>query len=72
MRAAGFSPQAEKTSRDSGLGELEISVTPREPITDELVKAFQDMGVSRLILLQTGRNESELLAYVDQIASSYL
>ncbi len=63
---------ADKVARDASLGELEISITPRAPLTDELLKQFEDMGVSRLILLQTGQNEEQLLGYVDQIASDFL
>ena len=63
---------AETTSRDPGLGELEISITPRVPLTDEVVRQFEDMGVSRLILLQTGQNEEQMLRYIEQIAKDYL
>ena len=63
--------QAEKTRRDSSLGELEISITPRVPLTDDIVKQFEDMGVSRLILLQTGQNEEQMLAYIDQVATGF-
>ncbi|MBT4161254.1 MAG: TIGR03619 family F420-dependent LLM class oxidoreductase [Gammaproteobacteria bacterium] len=58
--------------RNNSLGELEISITPRMPLTNDIVKAYEDMGVDRLILLQTGQNEEELLAYVDQIATDYI
>lgn len=63
---------AETTSRDAGLGELEISITPRVRLTDAVVKQFEELGVSRLILLQPGQNEADMLAYIDQIASDYL
>ena len=63
---------AETTSRDASLGELEISITPGVRLTDEVVKQFEELGVSRLILLPTGQNEADLLAYIDQIASDYL
>lgn len=63
---------AGKTERDASLGELEISVTPRAPLTDELMKQFEDMGVSRLILLQPGQNEDELLGYIDKIAGDFI
>jgi probable F420-dependent oxidoreductase len=59
-------------TRDASLGELEISITPRLPLTADIVRQFEDMGVSRLILLQTGRNEEEMLAYIDQIAGEYI
>lgn len=63
---------AETTDRPRGLGELEISITPRVPMTDESLKTFEDMGVSRLILLQGGQTEEDLLAYIDKIAGDFL
>jgi len=63
---------AETTARDASLGELEISITPGVRLTDEVVKQFEELGVSRLILLQPGQNEADMLAYIDQIASDYL
>ena len=63
---------SESTSRRSDLGELEISITPRVPLTDDVIKQFEDMGVSRLILLQTGQNEEQMLEYIDQIAKDFL
>jgi probable F420-dependent oxidoreductase len=63
---------SESTNRSTDLGELEISITPRVPLTDEVIKEFEDMGVSRLILLQTGQNEEQMLEYIDQIAKDFL
>ena len=63
---------SESTSRRSDLGELEISITPRIPLTDDVIQQFEDMGVSRLILLQTGQNEDQLLAYIEQTAKEFL
>ncbi len=37
--------------RPTDLGELEISVTPRRPITQTTVQQFADLGVHRLILM---------------------
>lgn len=62
----------DSVSRDDDLGDLEISITPRMPLTDEVVKAFEEMGVGRLILLQMGQNQEELLTYVDQVARDYI
>ena len=58
--------------RDNSLGELEISITPREPLTDELVRAYEDMGVDRLILLQGGKNIDELVSYIHLIEETYI
>lgn len=63
---------SESTSRRSDLGELEISITPRVPLTDDVIKQFEDMGVSRLILLQTGQNEDQLLERIEQTAKEFL
>ena len=63
---------SESTSRRSDLGELEISITPRVPLTDDVIKQFEDMGVSRLILLQNGQNEDQLLEYIEQTAKEFL
>jgi alkanesulfonate monooxygenase SsuD/methylene tetrahydromethanopterin reductase-like flavin-dependent oxidoreductase (luciferase family) len=62
---------SESTDRSVDLGELEISITPRIPLTDEVIKQFEDMGVSRLILLQTGKNEDQMLKNIDQIAKDF-
>ena len=63
---------SESIDRDPTLGELEISITPRKPLTDEMVQAYEEMGVHRLILLQSGRNADELLATIEQVATDYL
>lgn len=63
---------SKKVERPDELGELEISITPRGPINADDVKRFAEMGVSRLILLQTGRSREELLAFVDEVAESHI
>jgi hypothetical protein len=62
----------DKPRRALKLGELEISITHRIPVTDDAVKLFEDMGVSGLILLRTGQNEDPMLQYIDQIAKDFL
>jgi probable F420-dependent oxidoreductase len=47
---AGLAAAADHTDRPPGLGELEISVTPRGRITAELVAEFARAGVHRLVL----------------------
>ena len=59
-------------TRDPKLGDLEISITPRIPLTEEIVRAYEDMGVSRLILLQEGQTVEALLAYVELISGTYI
>jgi len=48
---AGLAAAAAAIGRPPGLGELEISVTPRGRITAERAAAFADAGVDRLVLL---------------------
>ncbi len=55
--------------RPSGLGELEISITPphRLPLDAELVGRYAELGVTRLILLAPGEShehQDDLLAFV--------
>jgi probable F420-dependent oxidoreductase len=49
--AAGLAAAAGRVERPAELGELEISVTPRGPVTRELVAEFAAAGVHRLVLL---------------------
>lgn len=41
-------------SRPGALGQLEISITPSGPVTPELVQAYADAGVHRLIVYPVG------------------
>lgn len=68
----GLRAAADKYERPSSLGELEVSVTPREPLTRKDADLYAEMGVNRLILLQTGRNESDLLAFVEETANNFI
>ncbi len=68
----GLEAAAGKHQRPDELGELEISVTPRAPLTEDDAKRYEDLGVHRLILLQTGRSESELLEFVDETANKFI
>jgi len=47
---AGLAAAADQIGRPAGLGELEISVTPRGRITPELAADFARAGVHRLVL----------------------
>jgi probable F420-dependent oxidoreductase len=47
----GLRHAAERYERPTGLGELEISVTPRGRMDAEAARRFADLGVHRLILL---------------------
>ncbi len=47
----GLRGAAGRVERRAGLGELEISVTPRGRITPEVAARFAEAGVHRLVLL---------------------
>lgn len=63
---------SKKYERPSDLGDLEISITPRGPVSSDDVKRYADMGVNRLILLQTGRTKKELLDYVKKVGEEHI
>ena len=44
--------------------ELEVSITPRGRVDLDTARRFADLGVHRLVLLQRGRNEQDVLKFV--------
>lgn len=68
---AGLKDAAQKFERPEALGKLEISITPPAPVTSSLIREYENLGVDRLILLQTGRTESDLLAAIDKTSAEY-
>ena len=48
---SGLKAAAARARRPAGLGELEISVTPRGEVTRDLVARFAETGVHRLVVL---------------------
>jgi probable F420-dependent oxidoreductase len=48
---AGLEDAAKQSERPASLGQLEISITPPGPVDLDTVKRYEDLGVSRLILL---------------------
>ena len=68
---AGLKDAAQKFERPQALGKLEISITPPAPVTASLIREYENLGVDRLILLQTGRTESDLLAAIDKTSAEY-
>jgi probable F420-dependent oxidoreductase len=48
---AALAAAADRVERPAGLGELEISVTPRGRMTPELAERFAEAGVHRLVVL---------------------
>lgn len=57
----GLQAAADNINQPNRFGELEISVTPKGPITAERVKRFEDLGVHRLILLPNADENSASL-----------
>jgi probable F420-dependent oxidoreductase len=68
---SGLKDAAQKFERAETLGKLEISITPRVPLTSSLIREYENLGVNRLILLQTGRSETDLLAAIDKTSAEY-
>jgi len=48
----GLENAAGRVERPTGLGPLEITVTPPPPVDRDLVRRFEDLGVSRLVLMR--------------------
>ena len=63
---------AGRLERPDGLGPLQLSVTPRMRLTAEVVQAFEDLGIERLILLMPGQDQAALLDYVHEIADEFI
>lgn len=68
----GLREAARHHERPAALGDLEISVTPRGPVTPEAAKRFAELGVHRLILmpprhLSAARLEEFVVAASDEL-----
>jgi probable F420-dependent oxidoreductase len=64
---------AARFDRPAELGELEISITPAVPLTADLVKAYEDAGVHRLIVYPvTARDEADAEHYLEDHATLVL
>jgi probable F420-dependent oxidoreductase len=65
-------------ARPPELGDLEISVTPAEPLTLEDVKRFADLGVQRLIVMPlhrmpvNRRDEAAIKDYVAKVGDTFI
>jgi probable F420-dependent oxidoreductase len=62
----------QKYDRPASLGELEISISPMGRPSEEFFGAFDEMGVHRLILLQGGRNEADVLSFINGIGKNFI
>jgi len=65
---AGLSAAAHEATRPAALGVLEISVTPPPRIDLDGALRYRDLGVARLVLLPSARDEAAMLRWVDQTA----
>lgn len=50
---ASLAAVRQRVERPPELGDIEITIHPREPITPETIRAYADLGVSRLVLTPT-------------------
>ena len=75
---AALGQARERCTRPQELGDLEISVTPAEPLTLQEVKRFADLGVHRLIVMPLhrmpihSRDESAIKDYVARIGDTFI
>ncbi len=69
---AGLRRAHEIHKRPAAFDELEISITPRGPLTRETLDGYVALGVKRLILLQTGRTKDALIEFVERTARTFL
>ncbi len=68
----GLAKAADRFERPASLGPLEISVTPRAPLDDESVAAYDAMGVHRLIPLVRSQEPSSIVAMVEDLGRRYV
>lgn len=67
---AGLRAAAKNTQRPPGLGELEITVTPRIALDRDTLRRFEDLGVDRVVALRFGRTRDEAVAFFDKLATA--
>ena len=68
----GLSEAQNRHERPAALGPLEISVTPSVPLDADTVKAFEDLGVHRLVVIGRGRSKQKLLAFVEGMGAELI
>ncbi|HSG89508.1 MAG TPA: TIGR03619 family F420-dependent LLM class oxidoreductase [Pseudomonadales bacterium] len=62
----------DEVPRPDWLGDLDISITPRDTPTVEDVEAYEDLGVDRLILLLPQRDGAAVTDFLERIADELL
>jgi probable F420-dependent oxidoreductase len=65
MCLAGLREAGSSVERPQGLGELEITVTPRGRLTHDRAAAFAELGVDRLVVYPRGANREGVGADID-------
>jgi probable F420-dependent oxidoreductase len=55
--------------RPPNLGELEISVTPPPPVTKDVVRRYEELGVHRLIPYFAARTIDDALRFIDELSA---
>ena len=68
----GIREAAKQSPRPEELGELEISVTPYVPLDADTIRAFEDMGVHRIVSLMQGRTQEQILEFVQQFGDEQI
>ncbi len=62
--------ERKQIERPATLGDLEISVTPRGPVSIDEAKSFADLGVDRLILMPGAGDVDGILRFIEEMDSS--
>jgi probable F420-dependent oxidoreductase len=69
---AGLERARAGVQRPSTLAPLEIGVTPSVPPDRDTARRFEDLGVARLVPIARGRNEAQLVDFVEKTARAVL
>jgi probable F420-dependent oxidoreductase len=66
----GLRQAAAAVARPAALGDLEISVTPTEPLDRDVVRRYEDLGVHRLVMLAMQPDAAALERQVRETAAT--
>jgi hypothetical protein len=69
---AGLARAGEQYDRPDWMNELEITVTPRMRPGPEMIDAYSELGVDRLVLLAGAQSVDESLAFIEHIHDTLL
>jgi alkanesulfonate monooxygenase SsuD/methylene tetrahydromethanopterin reductase-like flavin-dependent oxidoreductase (luciferase family) len=62
----GLRAAEQRFDRSAALGRLEITVTPTGAVDADAARAYQALGVDRLVLLNLGRNADDQIRFVEK------